>query len=128
MMIKQIISTEKAPAALGPYSQAVVAGEFVFCTGQVAVDPASGKLIDGGIEEQTGKVLDNLKAVLEAAGSGLEHVVKTTVLLGDMDDFAAMNGVYSRYFSSDQPARAAFQVARLPLGAAIEIECVALLK
>jgi 2-iminobutanoate/2-iminopropanoate deaminase len=125
-MIRKIVSTSDAPAALGPYNQAIMAGGFVFCSGQVAIDPATGKLVDGGIEEQTERVLNNLKAVLKAAGSGLDKVVKSTVFLKSMDDFKAMNEVYARFFTADPPARAAVQVARLPLDVMVEIECIAL--
>jgi 2-iminobutanoate/2-iminopropanoate deaminase len=125
-MIRKIVSTSDAPAALGPYNQAIMAGGFIFCSGQVAIDPATGKLVDGGIEEQTERVLNNLKAVLKAAGSGLDKVVKSTVFLKSMDDFKAMNEVYARFFTADPPARAAVQVARLPLDVMVEIECIAL--
>ena len=126
-MKKEIVSTTNAPAALGPYNQAVKANGFVFCSGQVAIDPATGELVAGGIEEQTERVLKNLKAVLEAAGSGLDKVVKSTVFLKSMNDFKAMNGVYASFFTENPPARAAVEVARLPLDVMVEIECVALL-
>jgi len=125
-MEREIISTEKAPKAVGPYSQAVRAGDFIFASGQVAIDPSTGKLIEGGVAEQTRQALKNLSAVLEAAGSSLAQVVKTTVFLTDMDDFAAMNSVYSEFFPTDPPARSTVEVARLPLGALVEIEAVAL--
>jgi 2-iminobutanoate/2-iminopropanoate deaminase len=125
-MEKQIIATPLAPAAIGPYSQAILAGGFVFCSGQIPLDPATGQLIDGDVAAQTHRVLKNLKAVLEAAGSSLPKVVKTTVFLRDMGDFAAMNAVYGEYFTADPPARATVQAARLPKDVAVEIECVAL--
>ncbi|MBE6482599.1 MAG: RidA family protein [Actinomyces ruminicola] len=125
------IATTSAPAAVGPYSQAVSTGEgpgaTVYVSGQVPLDPATGKLVDGGIQVQAERVLMNIGAILEAAGLGYEHVVKTTVLLADIADFAAVNEVYARFFTGAVlPARAAFQVAALPLGAGVEIEAVAL--
>ena len=126
--MKTRIQTDHAPAALGPYSQAIVTGNMVYTAGQTPIDPATGKLIDGTIEEQTHRVLQNIKSVLEAAGSSLAKVVKTTVFLTLMSDFAAMNGVYAQYFNTDAPpARSTIQVAGLPLGAMIEIETVAIL-
>lgn len=125
-MSKEIVSTDKAPAAVGPYSQAVRAGNLVYTAGQVPLDPATGKMAEGGIQIQVEQALDNLRAVLEAAGSSLEQVIKTTVFLQNMDDFAAMNEVYARFFSGEPPARSAVEVARLPLGALVEIEAVAL--
>lgn len=124
--MKQAIHTEQAPAAIGPYSQAIKAGGFIYVSGQIPVDPATGAFAGESIEIQTEQSLKNLKAILEAAGSGLERVVKTTVFLADMKDFAAMNGVYARYFEEPFPARAAVQVARLPKDALVEIEAVAL--
>jgi len=124
-MEREIVSTDKAPAAVGPYSQAVRAGEFVFAAGQVAIDPATGKFIEGGIEEQTRQVLKNLTAVLEAAGSSLGQVVKTTVFLRDIADFKAMNAVYAQFFPERPPARSTIAVNALPLGALVEIEAVA---
>lgn len=124
-MTKEIISTKDAPAALGPYSQAVRVGGFVFTAGQVAIDPASGKLLEDDITVQTEQVLKNLTAVLTAAGSSLDNVVKCTVFLKDMGEFAAMNAVYGRYFSENPPARSAVQAAALPLNARVEIEAVA---
>jgi 2-iminobutanoate/2-iminopropanoate deaminase len=124
-MEKQIIATPSAPAAIGPYSQAILAGGFVFCSGQIPLDPATGQLVEGDVGAQTHRVLQNLKAVLEAAGSSLPKVVKTTVFLRDMGDFAAMNTVYGEYFKTDPPARATVQAARLPKDVAVEIECVA---
>jgi len=123
--VKTCVSTEKAPEAIGPYSQAVAAGSYLFCSGQIPLDPATGGLVPGGIEAQTRQVLDNLSAVLAAAGSCLEDVVKTTVFLSDLSDFAAMNRVYAAYFHSAPPARSTVQVAALPKGAALEIEAVA---
>lgn len=124
--MKQIIKTSHAPAAIGPYSQAVKAGGFVFASGQIPIDPQTGEFVPGGIAEQTEQVLRNLNAVLEATGSGLDQVVKTTVFLADMNDFAAMNEVYGRYFSEDAPpARATVQAARLPRDARVEIEVIA---
>ena len=126
--MKTRIQTDHAPAALGPYSQAIVTGNMVYTAGQTPIDPATGKLIDGTIEEQTHRVLQNIKSVLEAAGSSLAKVVKTTVFLTSMSDFAAMNAVYAQYFNTDAPpARSTIQVAGLPLGAMIEIETVAIL-
>lgn len=121
-----VVHTENAPKAVGPYSQAIRAGHFIFTAGQVGISPATGKL-EGDIAAQTRQVLENLKAILEAAGTGLSNVVKTTVFLANMDDFAIMNGVYAEYFGETAPpARSTMQVARLPLGALVEIEAVAL--
>jgi 2-iminobutanoate/2-iminopropanoate deaminase len=125
---RRVVKTERAPRAIGPYSQAVVANGFVFCSGQIGFDPATGAMVAGGTAEQTEQVLKNLAAVLEAAGSDLSHVTKTTVFLADMDDFAAMNEVYQRHFKTDFPARSTVQVARLPRGALVEIEAVALVR
>lgn len=119
------ISTTDAPAAVGPYSQAIRAGAFVFCSGQIPLDH-SGSLVGGGVPEQTAQVLDNLRAVLAAAGLGLGDVVKTTVFLTAMDDFASMNAVYQRYFADVPPARSTIAVAALPKGACVEIEAVAI--
>ncbi len=124
--MKTIVQTEKAPAAIGPYSQAVKAGGFVFLSGQVALDPASAQVVAGDVRAQTERVLKNLQAVLAAAGSSLAAVVKTTVFLADMNDFAAMNEVYGRFFSSDPPARATVQAARLPKDVQVEIDLIAL--
>lgn len=123
---REVVATPAAPAAVGPYSQAIRAGGFVFCAGQIPLDPATGALVEGDVAAQTARVLENLKAVLEAAGTGMDRVVKTTVYLQDMTDFAAMNEVYARYFPKDPPARAAVQVAALPKGARVEIEAIAL--
>ena len=125
---KTAVSTSKAPAAIGPYSQAVSIGGFVYTSGQVALDPASGAIVPGGITEQTTQVLENLKAVVEAAGSELAKVVKTLVFLKDMNDFSAMNAVYGKYFSPEgvvAPARSTVEVARLPKDALVEIEVIA---
>ena len=123
--MKSPIHTQQAPAAIGPYSQAVKVGSLVFVSGQIPVDPATGEFAGPDIETQTHQSLKNLKAILEEAGSGLDKVVKTTVFLQDMKDFAAMNGVYAQYFKEPFPARAAVQVGRLPKDALVEIECVA---
>jgi 2-iminobutanoate/2-iminopropanoate deaminase len=123
--MKKQIQTEKAPAAIGPYSQGIAAGGFVFCSGQIPIDPATGVVIAGGIEEQTRQVFKNLAAILDAAGSSLEQAVKCTVFLQDMNDFAAMNKVYAEFFKGVAPARAAFQVVRLPKDVKVEIDCIA---
>lgn len=125
MAAVEIVSTEAAPAAIGPYSQAVISEGLVYTSGQVALPPAGGELVPGGVAEQTRQVLANLSAVLEAAGSSLQRVVKTTVFLTSMDDFAAMNGVYEEAFSTVLPARSTVAVAALPKGALVEIEAVA---
>ncbi|MBN2354970.1 RidA family protein, partial [candidate division KSB1 bacterium] len=117
----------RAPQAIGPYNQAVVANGFIFTAGQLGLDPDSGALVSGGIQEQTRRALQNVRAVLQAAGSDLTMVVKTTVFLADMNDFSQMNSVYSEFFTSEQPARSAVQVARLPKDALVEVEAVALL-
>jgi 2-iminobutanoate/2-iminopropanoate deaminase len=128
--MRQIIKTKEAPEAIGPYSQAVVAGGFVFTSGQIPLVPETKELVAGGIAEQTEQVLRNLSKVLEAAGSSLEQVVKTTVYLSDMRDFAAMNEVYARFFTAEPPARSTVQVAGLPLnaGVRVEMDVVALVK
>ena len=123
----ETVTTENAPGAIGPYSQAVKTGNMVFCSGQIPIDPATGNFVSYDIAEQTEQVLKNLSAVLEAAGSDLGKVIKTTVFLADMNDFAAMNDVYARYFSENKPARATVQAARLPRDARVEIECIALI-
>jgi 2-iminobutanoate/2-iminopropanoate deaminase len=126
-MDKTIITTERAPAAIGPYSQAIVAGGFVFCSGQIPLDPASGELVRGDVRTQTERVLENLEAVLVAAGSDFEKVVKTTIFLVDLADFAVVNEVYAkRFVVGAAPARATVQVAALPRGAKVEIELIAL--
>jgi 2-iminobutanoate/2-iminopropanoate deaminase len=124
--VKQIIATEHAPQAIGPYSQAVVANGFVFASGQIPIDPATGQFVEGGIVEQTEQVLRNVSNLLEAAGTSLARVVKTTVFLADMNDFAAMNETYARFFGAEPPARSTVQAARLPRDARVEIEVVAL--
>ncbi|HET6647731.1 MAG TPA: RidA family protein [Pyrinomonadaceae bacterium] len=126
--MKQIIQTDRAPQAIGPYSQAVKARGFVYASGQIPIDPATGQFVAGGITEQTEQVLKNVAAVLEASGSGLDKVVKTTVFLADMEEFAAMNEVYARFFSSEPPARATVQAAGLPRNAKVEIEVIALVE
>lgn len=123
--MKKIINTPNAPAAIGPYSQAVMVGDTLYISGQVPVDPTVGKVVEGGIEAQTEQVLKNIGAILKEAGLDYSNVVKTTCLLSDMDNFVAMNGVYAKYFTKEMPARAAFGVVRLPLGAMIEIEAIA---
>jgi 2-iminobutanoate/2-iminopropanoate deaminase len=128
MTARTIVQTSAAPPAIGPYSQAIVASDLIFCSGQIPLDPATGEIVEGGIEEQTHRVLKNLRAVLESAGSGLEHVLKTTVFLKRMDDFAAMNAVYATYFPDAPPARSTVEVSRLPRNVLIEIECIALAK
>jgi 2-iminobutanoate/2-iminopropanoate deaminase len=125
-MQRTVVSTSNAPAAVGPYSQAIRIGELVYTAGQIGLVPASGAIEGRTIEEQAHQVLRNLKAVLEAAGSGLDRVVKTTVFLADIKDFKAMNAVYASYFPADPPARSAVQAAALPLGALVEIEAIAL--
>ena len=124
--VKQTITTKEAPQAIGPYSQAVSAGGFVFASGQIPLDPATGRFVEGGVAEQTEQVLRNLSKVLEAAGTGLGRVVKTTVFLADMGDFAAMNEVYGRFFEADPPARSTVEAARLPRDARVEIDVIAL--
>lgn len=124
--VKEIIQTADAPQAIGPYSQAVKTSGLVFASGQIPIDPATGQFVAGGIAEQTEQVLKNLAAVLEAAGSGLSRVIKTTVFLADMQDFSAMNDVYGRFFEEEPPARATVEAARLPRDARVEIEAIAL--
>lgn len=122
----EIVSTTSAPGAIGPYSQAIKAGGLVFCSGQIPIDPVTGEFISADIAEQTEQVLKNLSEVLVAAGTNLGDVVKTTVFLADMNDFAAMNEVYGKYFNENKPARATVQAARLPRDAKVEIDCIAL--
>ncbi len=124
-MKKEGIHTDKAPAAIGPYQQAIRVGEFVFTSGQIALDPVSGEFHSGKIEEETVRTLDNVKAILNATGLTLEHVVKATVYLADMGDFAHMNAVYEKYFAEGKPARACIQAGALPKGAKVEIDVVA---
>jgi 2-iminobutanoate/2-iminopropanoate deaminase len=121
-----IVSTDQAPAAVGPYSQAVVAGSLIFVSGQIPLHPATGQLVEGGIVEQTRRVLENLASVLHAAGSSLQNAVKTTVYLKDMNHFQEMNGVYAEYFKNQPPARATVEVARLPKDVLVEIDLIAL--
>ena len=123
--MKQVIHTDSAPAAIGPYSQAIQIGDLLFVSGQVPIDPSTGAIVEGDIKAQAQQSLNNLKAILNAAGTNMGAVVKTTVFLADMNDFAAMNEVYGQFFTSDCPARAAVEVARLPKDALVEIECVA---
>ena len=123
--MKTAIKTDQAPAALGPYSQAIRAGEMVFFSGQVGIDPATQKMVTGGIEAETRRVLENLKAVAEAAGLSLAHIVKTTVFLADFDDYKTVNAIYAEYFTGDAPARAAVAVKTLPASARVEIEAIA---
>jgi 2-iminobutanoate/2-iminopropanoate deaminase len=125
-MRREIIVTKEAPAAVGPYSQAIRVGDWVFTAGQVALDPATGQLIGGGVEVQTRQVLKNIAAVLNAAGSSLDKVIKTTVFLKDIGDFKTMNQVYGEFFAHEPPARSTVEVANLPLGALVEIEAIAI--
>jgi 2-iminobutanoate/2-iminopropanoate deaminase len=124
---REIVSTDKAPAAVGPYSQGVKAGHFVFTAGQVPIDPAVGKIVAEDITSQTHQVMRNIRQVLQQAGSDLDQVVKATVFLQSMDDFAAMNEVYGSYFGGQPPARSTVEVSKLPLGALVEIETIALI-
>jgi 2-iminobutanoate/2-iminopropanoate deaminase len=121
-----MIRSDKAPEPVGPYSQAVQAGNFLFTSGQIGIDPATGRLVEGGIREQARQVMENLWAILETAGSDFSRVIKATAFLGDISDFAVFNEVYGKYFPKHRPARSAFQVAALPLGAKVEVEMVAL--
>ncbi len=123
--MKKVISSTKAPAAIGPYSQAIEANGLIFCSGQLPIDPVTGNIVSGGIKEQTKQALSNVKAILEEAGLGIHAVVKTMVLLSDINDFAAMNEVYAEVFEAPFPARSAFAVKDLPKGALVEIEVVA---
>jgi 2-iminobutanoate/2-iminopropanoate deaminase len=124
-MTRTAIATDQAPQAIGPYSQAIVAGDFVFCSGQGAIDPASGALLAGTIEEETTRTLDNVGGLLKAAGVGFADVVKTTVFLADIAEFAPMNAIYATYFPEPQPARSTVEVAALPKGFKVEIEVIA---
>jgi len=123
--MNEIVSTVKAPGAIGPYSQAIKAAGMVFCSGQIPIDPETGELVSDDISQQTEQVLRNLSEVLEAAGTNLRNVVKTTVFLADMNDFVLMNEVYARFFGENKPARATVQAARLPRDARVEIDCIA---
>jgi len=125
--VREVIATENAPAAVGPYSQGIRAGHLIFTAGQLGMDPTTGKLVEGGVEAQARQALTNLQAVLEAAGTSLDRAVKVTVFLQDIEDFKAVNGVYAQFFTQDPPARSAVQVAALPLGGLVEIEAIALL-
>jgi len=125
--MKDRVQTDGAPKAIGPYSQAIKANGMVFASGQIALDPVSGQVIEGGITEQTERVLNNLKAVLEAAGSSLDRVVKTTVFVSDLNDFASMNEAYGRFFGENPPARSTVEVSRLPRDVRVEIDAIALL-
>lgn len=124
--MKEIVSTQNAPGAIGPYSQAIKAGGMVFCSGQIPIDPQTGEFISDVVGEQTEQVLKNLGEVLKAAGTSLDNVVKTTVFLADMNDFVEMNEVYSQFFADNKPARATVQAARLPRDARVEIDCIAI--
>jgi 2-iminobutanoate/2-iminopropanoate deaminase len=124
-MAAEVIATDKAPGAIGPYSQAIKVGTLVFTAGQIPLDPATGKLVEGDIAVQTERVMQNLTAVLEAAGTSMSRVVKTTCFLANLDDFAQFNEVYGRYFGENRPARSTIQAARLPAGANVEVECIA---
>jgi 2-iminobutanoate/2-iminopropanoate deaminase len=124
--MKEIILTDKGPKPLGPYSQAVRANGFIFISGQGALDPATGTLVEGGVAQQTARTLDNLKAIVEVAGSSLDRAVKVSVFLKDMNDFSAMNEVYARYFPKNQPARTTVEVTRLPRDLRVEIDLIAL--
>ena len=123
--MKKVISTAEAPKAIGPYSQAIEAGGFIFVSGQIPLIPATGEIVEGSVEVQTARVLENLKAILEAAGSSMEDVVKTTVYITNMDDFAKVNGIYGQYFQENPPARVCVEVSKLPKGALVEIDVIA---
>ncbi len=123
---KKVISSDQAPKAIGPYSVGIQGGNYVFTAGQLGIDPATGNIVEGGVEAETRQALTNVKNILEAAGSSLSRVVKTTVFLADINDFTRMNGVYGEFFTENPPARSAFQVAALPKGAAVEIETIAM--
>ena len=123
--MKKVISTTNAPKAIGPYSQAIEAGGFIFVSGQIPLIPATGEIVEGSVEVQTARVLENLRAILDAAGSSLENVVKTTVYITNMDDFAKVNGIYGQYFQENPPARVCVEVSKLPKGALVEIDVIA---
>ena len=127
-MEREVIRTDGAPQPIGPYVQVVRVGQFVFTAGQIPLDPASGRMVEGGIEEQTERVLENLKAILEAAGSSLSRVVRTTCFLANLEDFAAFNRIYAKYFGENPPPRTTVQAARLPAGALVEIDCIAIVE
>ncbi len=127
-LVKQVIVSERAPEAVGPYSAGIRAGDFIFTAGQIGIDRRLGRLVEGGVQAEVRQALYNLSSVLEAAGSSLEQVVKTTVFLRDMGDYATVNSIYGEYFASQPPARSAVQVAALPLGAAVEIEAIAIVR
>ena len=127
-MTKEIIMTEKAPLAIGPYSQAVKYGNIIFTSGAIGVDPGTGAFADGGIQVQTKQCIENLKVILEASGSSLENVLKTTVFIKDMNDFSKVNEIYGKYFTEKQPGRSCVEVARLPKDALIEIEAIAFVR
>ncbi|MBO9385862.1 MAG: RidA family protein [Thermomicrobium sp.] len=127
-MEREVIRTDGAPQPIGPYVQAVRVGQFVFTAGQIPLDPASGRMVEGGIEEQTERVLENLKAILEAAGSSLSRVVRTTCFLANLEDFVAFNRIYAKYFGDNPPPRTTVQAARLPAGALVEIDCIAIVE
>jgi 2-iminobutanoate/2-iminopropanoate deaminase len=124
--MKKVVATDKAPKAIGPYSQAIVYGGLAYLSGQIPLDPATGQLVEGDIAAQTTRVLENLKAVLDACGSGLDRVVKTTVYIKDMGEFAKMNEVYGKYFSENPPARSTVEAARLPRDVRVEIDAIAM--
>ena len=123
--MKEIISTDKAPAAIGPYSQAVKVGDLIFTSGMIPIDPATNTLVEGGIEVQAERALENVKALLEASGTSMDKVIKTVVFIKNMDDFAKVNEIYAKYFTSDFPARSCVEVARLPKDVLIEMEAIA---
>ena len=124
-MMKKVISTDQAPKAIGPYSQAIESNGLLFVSGQIPIDPSTGAIVDGDIKMQTRRVLQNITAILEAAGYQLDDVIKCTVLMADMNDFAAMNEIHGEFFTNNKPARAAFGVVQLPMKAKVEIECIA---
>ena len=126
--VKQVVQTNDAPGAVGPYSQAIIANGMVYCAGQIPLVPGTGSLVEGEIQIQTSQALKNLSAVLAAAGSGIDLVVKTTVFLKNLDDFRAMNEIYANFFTTQPPARSTVQVAKLPLDALVEVECIALVR